>query len=91
MAHTAETKEQAVNHCRSGIPFWMVADEVKVSEASVRRWWERWNHSVRATEMTDIFNPGRRVWRICDRDKGTTVGPAYATKKEADAAIYEFL
>ena len=84
MAHTAETKEQAVTHCRSGIPFRTVAYELDVSEASVRRWWERWNHSVRAIQMNGM-------WRINDRDKGILVGPAYATKQEADEASYEFL
>ena len=84
MAISAAIKKDAVTHCRSGIPFSMVADTVKVSETSVRRWWERWNHSVRAIQMSGM-------WRINDRDKGILVGSAYATKKEADEAIYEFL
>ena len=85
------TRKNVIWACEIGMPFTWIADYYKVSTRSVRRWYERWKHNVRAVEDIDIFDNTKKVWRIVDNQKLTTVGKVYATEQEAKDALYAFL
>lgn len=88
---SGKIKHEAILMADTGIRFWEIGQHLKVSGESVRRWWHRWEDGVLDVRRCANAHKPHVKWNVYDTVKRRFVGKGYATEKEADEALYEFL